>query len=770
MFDFLEDNLLIICPNSYKIAILKYLNDYKLLFNIKFLTMNEYLKSIKFDYNEDAVHYLVSKKMKVDNAITILDNLYYIEDKDYHNEKLDYLVKIKKELDNHNLLLYDDLFSKMLNKRKIIVYGYGKLDRFSNSLFSNATIIPYKVINKKYDVYHFENIKDEVEFVFQKICDLLNKKIDINNICLMNVDSDYIPYIKIMEQFYGIKVDIDNSDVLMGTIIGKKFYDLVCDNKKDIEIINELEEFKENSEYPFITQLLNKYSNYNLIDVKEEIKYELLNRKLKKEKLNNVIKVKNVFDYVNNDEYVFLLNFNNSSIPSLKMDTDYITDDICNLVGVDNTDNNNELIKVNTLNYLSNICNITISYKDKSPFNIYSPSILLDYIDYDEKEYERSYNYSDLANKTLFTAYLDDYVKYGIKNKDMSYLSYNYGINDYLSYLNEFKGIDKNSLLKYLNNELSLSYSSLDNYYECAFKYYLSNILKLDEYEETFYTIIGNLFHYVLSKMNEKDFDIDKEYDNYLKDKKFNNKEKFFLDKLKKDLIFVIETIKKHQFITGFNNMLYEKKLDITLMNSPYVHLKGYIDKIMYEEKDDDTLVSIVDYKTGNVDVTIKNIKFGLSMQLPIYLYLIKKSNVFKNPKFTGFYLQHILDFNISKSKKTLEEEKYNRLKLSGYSTSELDRLSVYDSTYENSSMIKGLKLNKDGSISKLAKVLSDNDVDEIMKLTHEKIMEAVNNILDGKFMINPKILNGKNISCEYCHFKDICYHQDKNNIYLKDE
>ena len=78
MFDFLEDNLLIITPNSYKLAILKYLNDNKLIMNIKFMTKTEYKKSIKFDYGIDAIHFLKNKDMKVENAITILDNLYYI--------------------------------------------------------------------------------------------------------------------------------------------------------------------------------------------------------------------------------------------------------------------------------------------------------------------------------------------------------------------------------------------------------------------------------------------------------------------------------------------------------------------------------------------------------------------------------------------------------------------------------------------------------------------------------------------------------------------
>lgn len=770
MFNFLKNNLLIICPNSYKLAILKYLESNKKLLNIKFMTLNEYKKCRLFDYDINTIHYLVNKNIKPDNAITIINNLYYIENKKYNFEKLNYLVDIKNELDENNLLVYDDLFSKFLKRREIVVYGYGKLDSFNFNLFSKALVIPYESFDKKYDVYHFNSIKDEVEFVFQKICDLLNQGIDINDICVMNLDDDYIPYVKMMEKFYNIQFDLNNSNILMGTIIGKKFYDLVCNNKSSQEIIIELEKYKEDKAYSYIVEILNKYSDYDLIEFKEEIKYELLNKKLDKERIDNAVKIKNVFDYVENNEYVFLLNFNNSSIPKLKMDDDYITNNICNLVGIDNTDKLNELIKANTLNYLSNIKNIIISYKDKSPFNLYYPSVLLDYMDYEEKNYERSLNYSELANRSIYTMYLDDYIKYGIENKNLDLLYSNYDINDYLSYINQFKGINKNDLLKYINNELSLSYSSIDNYYKCAFKYYLSNILKLDEFEETFYTTVGSLFHYVLSRMNEKDLDLDKEYSIYLKDKKFTSKEKFFLEKLKKDLLFIIETIKKHQFISGFTDMLYEKKLDITLINNPYVHLKGFIDKVMYKSVDNDTLVSIVDYKTGNTDVILKNIKFGLSMQLAIYFYLINNSDVFKNPRFTGFYLQNILNFDLKKKdKKSLEEERYSSLKLNGYTTNELSRLNIFDSTYENSMLIKGMKINKDRTISKLSKVLSDEEINEMMKLTHEKIMEAVNNILEGNFSINPKILNGKNVSCEHCHFKDICYHDDKNNVYLKD-
>ena len=178
-------------------------------------------------------------------------------------------------------------------------------------------------------------------------------------------------------------------------------------------------------------------------------------------------------------------------------------------------------------------------------------------------------------------------------------------------------------------------------------------------------------------------------------------------------------------------------------------------------------MVSIVDYKTGNIDLNIKNLTFGLSMQLPIYLYLVSNSKLFNNIKFAGFYLQHILNNQAKKGKKSETEQLYDNLKLMGYTTINLDRLATFDATYEKSEMISGVKINKNGDVPKNGKFLSDDEMNSIIKLTEVKIQEATEEILKGNFAINPKILDGKNVSCNLCPFSDICYHKEKNNVYL---
>ena len=104
-----------------------------------------------------------------------------------------------------------------------------------------------------------------------------------------------------------------------------------------------------------------------------------------------------------------------------------------------------------------------------------------------------------------------------------------------------------------------------------------------------------------------------------------------------------------------------------------------------------------------------------------------------------------------------------------GFSIDDENLLSVFDPTYEKSEMIRGIRLTQKGTFDSRSKTVSCEDIQNIINKTHEKIVEAMNNILSGNFPVNPKILKGDNKSCTFCSFKDICYHTEKDKIYLDD-
>jgi ATP-dependent helicase/DNAse subunit B len=147
-------------------------------------------------------------------------------------------------------------------------------------------------------------------------------------------------------------------------------------------------------------------------------------------------------------------------------------------------------------------------------------------------------------------------------------------------------------------------------------------------------------------------------------------------------------------------------------------------------------------------------------MQLPVYIYLIKNSNIIKNVRIGGFYLQKILNNELD------EEEKKKSLKLQGYSNSDINVLEKVDSSYNDSNVIKGLKTSSNGFYS-YSKVISDEDIDKLNKIVDKNIRKASNKIVSNEFDINPKEIDGKNVGCLYCEYRDICFVKNDDVVSL---
>ena len=753
--DYLTDHTLLLIPNDIKEDIILEVTKEKPLIDIKYSSLENLRRSF-FEYDEKAVYYLMKHyNLKYEVALIYLNNMLYLKEKSYDSEKLNNLLKLKNEVKNL-------VKTKKINFDNIVVYGYN-LNNFDFELLKNKKITSIKDKGSyTHDyVYEFNTINEEVEFVFDKIAELIKQGIDINKIKLMGVTKNYYSILKRIGYFYNIPIDIPNDINIYQTTIGKYFIDNLSD-----AVIDEIKAKFDNQDIiNKVIDIYNKYIEYDINDVKDLIIYDLKHTKIKDKELKNSVKLISFDSKVNDNDYIFILGFNYGSIPVIYKDEDFFSDDEKKKLGLFTSQELNKLEKIKIVDKISSIKNLYITYKLQDNKEKYLISNLNEDLNLKiVKDYKSSFNHSDFYNKIVLSSSLDKLIKYGIKDENLVYLN-NYDLA-YRKYDNKYNKIDKEYLLKYLNSNLLLSYSSIDNYYKCGFRYYLNNILKVNKFEETYQTVLGNLFHYVLSKAFTDDFNFEKEYQTFLNNQKyqFNNKEKFFIEKLKNELKFIIETIKKQYQSLNLNHALYEQKIFIDKSTSIKVTFMGIIDKILYKEEDNQTILCIIDYKTGNPILDIDNTKYGLEMQLPIYLYLSKELK-FKNIKIAGFYLQKILNNEINKDNNhTYLELKENNLKLQGYTNDNLDILEKFDKTYENSQVIKSLKTTSNG-FSHYSKMINDGKIEELIETVDEKINIACDNILNGLFDINPKRLDGENVGCLYCPFIDICYRQEKDIV-----
>lgn len=769
----------LIVSNDFKKRILKEINLSPELCAIKFFTLSEFIKKITYQYDEKAIFYVMNKyHVKYEVAKVYLENTYAIEQKDYSYQKLNFLKELKQELKeffSENLVFQDYVKTHSCAVVNYLLEPYEEkiLDQF------HVQKITLKKAKKEeaIPVYEFTTIEEEVDFVIQEIFQLLEKGVTLEQIKLTNVSQEYYHTLETLFSFFNLPLELPSQEPISGTLMAHFVLEHLSFSKE--EMWNQLEkefDLTKEENHMIALQILNILNCYswceNLKEVEELIQNDFLNCKKKEKKWEKAITVVDFSNaYFDDSEFVFVLGFNQGILPRLYKDEDFIPDMMKQEVLLFSTLEKNKLEQKMTKEKLESISNVVITYKLKTPFDTYLPSNLLAHLNVekrDSKVFHRNH-YSKLYDQLKLGRFLDDFHKYGVIHPELSSYFFNYPQISYQTYQNQFNGISKNQLFHRINSHLKLSYTALDSYCRCGFRYYVNRILKCDPFEETFSLFIGDLFHDILSKAFQPNFDFEKEWSSYLETKKsgFDAKETFFLSRLKKELQFDINTILLQNKSIGFKNQCYEENIVITKEKEIPVTFHGIIDKLYYQ-KEEETLCAIVDYKTGTLHTDLNQTIYGINMQLPIYLFLIKRHKL-QNVRVVGFYLQKILNNEPTlSSKEPKEEAKRKQLKLVGYSTMNHRNLKNFDPNYEESSLIKGMKVGKNGFYSS-AKVLSDEKMELLDNVVERNIDENAQKIIDGEFMINPKVIGFTNVGCENCHYQDLCYFNEKNKVYLKE-
>lgn len=764
---------LIITNEFNKMDILKKLTDEKKFNNYKFYSFNELKKKLFFDYDNKTIEY-VMKKYNVNLSIAkiYIENLYFL--KDVRNKKIEFLNNLKKELDNNKLLIYNNQFKNYLLGKKIIVYQNEELSKEEKYILKDFN---YKVKKNQDSIYSPEifeaiNINEELEFVISSIKKLIHEGIDINNIKLI-ANSEYNKYLEYYSQIFGLPLNTSDGNSFFSTGVSNLFLRMY--DEYDIPVI--IEKLKE--KYENINELISVINKSVLVSDKK-IRKEFIIDDLKKCIVSNVsyknaIDIHSLHENYTDDDYVFLLGFNIGNYPKIYMDDDFLSDKEKKMLDLDTSIEKNKMERVNVISAIKRIPHLIITYPLHDGSKVRYPSVLIDDLQVTSQKIKlnRSISYSKKYSNLLYAIDLDNFYKYNDESKYLKMYQRNLNI-PYREYNNKYNMIDTDLLKERLNDNFTLSYTSLESFNECGFKYYLSRIMNLDIYEETFKIIIGKIVHHILEKGLEKCIDIDMEISEFMKtlDFSFGPRELFYVHKLSAELDYLLKYLHKQEKNSKLTNYLFETELAVEKKyNDINVVFKGFIDKVMSTEYKGKEVIAVVDYKTGDKNIKLDTLEYGLNIQLPIYLYLLKNSERFKDSVIAGFYIEKVLNnvFNITKNK-SLEELKNENLRLQGYTNSDENIISLIDTNYLNSKMIKGLKFKKDGSFYSTSKVLSNKEMDDMIVKVQNIIDDTIKNVITGKFFINPKVLKGKNISCTYCKFKDICFKTKSDEVIIGGE
>ena len=757
----LVDNSILICPNNIKDEIIKNKSINNIYTNIKFMSKEDLIKGFYFSYDIEAIYYLVNNyNYSFDLANEVLDNLCYltINNVKLESDKLIKLYSIYNELKNNKLLNKNDYFKHLFNGKKIYIYGYSALDKELINIVSNISC-NYEFIEKrncsyKHKCFKFNDINEEVIYVMNEIGKLISSGVSLNNIYFYTIPSEYKLILKKQLINHHIPYEFSDKIYLNDTPIFKEYLNLL-DNQDLSNAYKMLQETIKYDPLDVIGLIVNlivdvkdlKVSSVEKIKI---LKYPAMKTSVKKVQYDNKIKEVNYHKILNDDEYIFMLGFSLGSYPIIHKDTMFYLDKEKETLNINTSTILNRIEEEYLIDFITNTKNINITFKEKVGKNVYYPSLLIDKLNIELVDGVIDNNrYSVKQTEFEVAKYKDLYNSYGEFNKWMNTFT-----NEELKfniYNHLFKGLTSHNPLEVI----SLSYTKVNEYNSCPFKYFVSRILNANVFTGDFKTELGNLFHQILEDSFSKDIKLE-DYNQIIEEKFKTYKEKYFVNKL---LPQVLDVISKNDYFkndTMLSNTLVEE--NVVLKIDDLTIFEGKVDKIMYDDVSNSLIV--IDYKTGNFSFDKRKTRFGLDMQLPIYVYLL--ADKYPSYKTSGIYIENILLDN---------EDLKNKYpyRFDGLTVNNKNVIKLIDPTFgtltddEGNEIIEsiyltGIKLKKDGSLYKSKHLIEEDEFDELIETARNEISKTIKDIRNAKFDISPYMIkDGNSNACTYCKYKDIC-------------
>lgn len=214
------------------------------------------------------------------------------------------------------------------------------------------------------------------------------------------------------------------------------------------------------------------------------------------------------------------------------------------------------------------------------------------------------------------------------------------------------------------------------------------------------------------------------------------------------------------------------KLKQMPLDNGFQLALRGVVDRIDVAQKDGDTFVRVVDYKSSKKDLSLDSIYYGLSLQLLTYLDVVLSNSLelLGTPaQAAGLLYFHVHRPFIDVKKELLSEDDLEdivtsshleKYKMSGYLPEDLTIAHLSDLRLEEgqgTSDIVPISIKKDGDFAaKGNRLLPTENLDLLRDFTRQKIKDAAEDITKGKIAINPSRY-GDRSACDYCPYKGIC-------------
>ena len=331
------------------------------------------------------------------------------------------------------------------------------------------------------------------------------------------------------------------------------------------------------------------------------------------------------------------------------------------------------------------------------------------------------------------------------------------------------------------------SITRIERFSSCAFAHFLTYGLRLKERQEYDFQAVdlGNICHGALERFSGK---LEKEEKDWTT--LSENDRKAYIDESVEEAVtdygnsVLYSSARNEYMIVRIKRMLERTVWALTrqlkagdFRPSAYEmrFRGGKIDRIDTCVDGDKVYVKVVDYKTGKKAFDVTALYHGLQLQLMVYLDaavgLEEKRHPGQEVIPAGVFYYRIEDPLVDKRQKTedsgeeIQEDILKELKPDGVINCKDEVLAHLDRRMEGESLVVPVKYNKNGSLSKTSKAVSEEEFAVMMQHAVGKVKSVHEQILKGEVEPRP-YRNGQETGCDYCGYRNICGFDTRLNGY----
>lgn len=757
-----EKSLVVIAPASLRrLFLAKKVKSFPSL-DLRFFSKSDLLKGLTFESDlltvEEAKNFLDTSYAIAQEFVSLLP-IVSLAEKGIPER----FFSLLQHLDAKELLYRHPSFLRLLQGKKVVVFAYSKRDRELALMLRKAGVSPiYEELPlnpEETAVHAYFDEKRETIAAFEKIRnDLETGAVDSPSSVNLLAGPGYDKEIRRLSRRYGLPVNGLDDAFLSSFPSYKKFYGSLQSGMAVDEAFAVLESSgRVYRERETLASLLSEISPLSSGDRSSYLKLLQYGADRKKVRANsyqegiNLVSLDEAAPYL---EHLYVIGFNAPAFPPASKDDGLLSTAEKEAMGINTAFIENAmaaelvrtLLRTGSDRYFSLVDKNGLGRDDKPPFR---PYVM-------EKEPIREErvlpvnesgipcSYSKEETEFLSARAKDNLRLYREESEEQAY--YSDAELNYCGYDNSFTGVSFP-----IPKPLKLSYSSLDAYLNCPFRYYLDSFLLPDNREYSFNAAFGTLFHYAVQIEQGGTIDwkavaeeADRRFDGHYLDRCLA------LEKVK----YAAALVRQHDaFIANskFGKAVQREKL-VYQQLSDDLAVKGRIDEACFSSDQ----VIIVDFKTGSASFSYSEALKKRNLQLPTYLLMARE--LFKGYEPVGAFIVSAKGFGLG-----LDDP----FKLDGIFLDEEDTMIALDPRLQPSSAshyVEGLKRKKDGDYGQSSKRIAAADLNKLADTALEAFEEVGRDVFAHAFPIAPKRVKGRT-PCKLCGLRDVCFLKDEQIV-----